>query len=50
MDFVGLWSPAIVAEGVLLAYGHHGRPLLVFQSEQGRCSDWKTSSGRPWWP
>jgi esterase/lipase superfamily enzyme len=38
---VGLWSPAIGAEGGLLAYGHHGRPLLVFQSEQGRCSDYE---------
>jgi hypothetical protein len=34
-DYVGLWTPAIGAEGGLLAYGHHGRPLLVFQSEQG---------------
>ena len=40
-DYVGLWSPAIGAEGGLLAYGHHGRPLLVFQSEQGRCSDYE---------
>ena len=40
-DHVGLWSPAIGAEGGLLAYGHHGHPLLVFQSEQGRCSDYE---------
>ncbi len=40
-DYVGLWSPAIGAEGGLLAYGHHGRPLLAFQSEQGRCSDYE---------
>jgi esterase/lipase superfamily enzyme len=40
-DYVELWSPAIGAEGGLLAYGHHGRPLLVFQSEQGRCSDYE---------
>jgi esterase/lipase superfamily enzyme len=40
-DYVGLWSPAIGAEGGVLAYGHYGRPLLVFQSEQGRCSDYE---------
>ena len=41
-DYVGLWSPAIGAEGGLLAYSlRHGRPLLVFQSEQGRCSDYE---------
>ena len=40
-DYVNLWSPAIGADGGLLAYGHHGRPLLVFQSEQGRCSDYE---------
>ena len=39
-DYVGLWSPAIGAEGGLLA-GHHGRPLLAFQSEQGRCSGYE---------
>ena len=40
-EYVGLWSPAIGAEVGLLAYGHHGKPLLVFQSEQGRCSDYE---------
>jgi esterase/lipase superfamily enzyme len=40
-DYAALWSPAIGAEGGLLAYGHHGRPLLAFQSEQGRCSDYE---------
>jgi esterase/lipase superfamily enzyme len=40
-DYLSLWSPAIGAEGGLLAYGHHGKPLLVFQSEQGRCSDYE---------
>ncbi|HXH87482.1 MAG TPA: alpha/beta hydrolase-fold protein [Gaiellaceae bacterium] len=32
---VSLWSPAIGAEGGLLAYGHYGRPLLAFASQQG---------------
>jgi esterase/lipase superfamily enzyme len=38
---VGLWSPAIGAEGGVLAYGHYGRPLLAFPSEQGRCFDYE---------
>lgn len=32
---VSLWSPAIGAEGSVLAYGHWGRPLLCFPSQQG---------------
>jgi esterase/lipase superfamily enzyme len=40
-DYVALWSPAIGAAGGLLAYGHYGRPLLAFQSEQGRASDYE---------
>jgi esterase/lipase superfamily enzyme len=32
---VSLWSPAIGGEGEVIAYGHWGRPLLVFPSEQG---------------
>ena len=38
---VGLWSPAIGAEGRLLAYGHWGRPLLVFPSQEGRRTDFE---------
>jgi esterase/lipase superfamily enzyme len=30
-----LWSPAIGAAGTVIAYGHWGRPLLVFPSQQG---------------
>ena len=30
-----LWSPAIGAEASVLAYGHWGRPLLAFPSQQG---------------
>ncbi|MFN2490493.1 MAG: esterase family protein [Actinomycetota bacterium] len=40
-DFISLYSPAIGAEGNLLAYGHHGRPVLAFPSEQGRCWDYE---------
>jgi esterase/lipase superfamily enzyme len=32
---VELWSPAIGATGNMLAYGHWGRPLLAFPSQQG---------------
>lgn len=32
---VELWSPAIGANGSVLAYGHYGRPLLAFPSQQG---------------
>jgi esterase/lipase superfamily enzyme len=30
-----LWSPAIGAEGGVIVYGHWGRPLLVFPSQEG---------------
>jgi esterase/lipase superfamily enzyme len=40
-DDVALWSPAIGADGGLLAYGHYGRPLLAFPSEQGRAHDYE---------
>jgi len=32
---VALWSPAIGASGTVLAYGHYGRPLLAFPSQEG---------------
>jgi esterase/lipase superfamily enzyme len=32
-----LWSPAIGASGTVLAYGHYGRPLLAFPSQEGPC-------------
>jgi len=32
---IQLYSPAIGAEGTVLAYGHWGRPVLAFPSEQG---------------
>jgi esterase/lipase superfamily enzyme len=30
-----LWSPAIGADGRVIAYGHYGRPLLAFPSQEG---------------
>ena len=40
-DDVGLWSPAIGAEGRVVAYGHWGRPVLVFPSQEGRRWDFE---------
>ncbi len=34
-DDVGLFAPAIGAEGRVIAYGHYGRPVLVFPSQEG---------------
>ena len=34
---VSLWSPAIGAPGTVLVYGHYGRPLLAFPSQEGPC-------------
>jgi esterase/lipase superfamily enzyme len=36
-----LHSPAIGAAGRVVAYGHWGRPLLAFPSEQGSATDWE---------
>ncbi|HEU4423085.1 MAG TPA: alpha/beta hydrolase-fold protein [Pilimelia sp.] len=36
---VELHSPAIGAAGSVICYGHYGRPVLVFPSEQGRAFD-----------
>jgi esterase/lipase superfamily enzyme len=36
---VELYSPAIGAAATVAAYGHWGRPVLVFPSEQGRAVD-----------
>jgi esterase/lipase superfamily enzyme len=38
-DSVELWSPAIGAAGTVIAYGHWGRPVLAYPSEQGRAVD-----------
>ncbi len=34
-----IWSPALNAAGTVMAYGHYGRPGLVFPSEKGRAWD-----------
>ncbi len=39
MRQVDLYSPAIGAAGTVLSYGHWGRPVLVFPSEQGKAYD-----------
>jgi esterase/lipase superfamily enzyme len=39
MRQVELHSPAIGASGTVVGYGHWGRPVLVFPSEQGRATD-----------
>src|SRR5215468_8969368 len=36
---VELYSPAIGSAGTVVRYGHWGRPVLVFPSEQGRAFD-----------
>ena len=38
---VSLHSPAIGAGGRVVSYGHWGRPLLAFPSEQGSATDWE---------
>jgi esterase/lipase superfamily enzyme len=38
---VELWSDAIGADGTVIRYGHWGRPVLVFPSEQGRAADFE---------
>ncbi|MFP5297899.1 MAG: esterase, partial [Actinomycetota bacterium] len=42
-DHLSLYSPAIGADGGLIAYGSYGRPLLVFPSEQGKCFDYENN-------
>ena len=39
---VDLWSPAIGATGSVIAYGHWGRPVLVFPHEMGRAEDFES--------
>ena len=40
-DHVGLYSHAIGGEGRLIAYGHLGRPVIAFPSQEGRPEDWE---------
>jgi esterase/lipase superfamily enzyme len=38
-----LWSDAIGGAGTVIRYGHWGRPVLVFPSEQGRAWDFESN-------
>jgi esterase/lipase superfamily enzyme len=38
-----LWSDAIGAAGTVIRYGHWGRPVLAFPSEQGRAADFESN-------
>jgi esterase/lipase superfamily enzyme len=38
-----LWSDAIGAPGTVIRYGHWGRPVLVFPSEQGKAWDFENN-------
>jgi len=40
---VELYSPAIGTAGTVIGYGHYGRPVLVFASEQGRAWDFENN-------
>lgn len=42
-DHVSLYSPAIGGDGTVIAYGHHGRPMIVFPSEQGAAWDYENN-------
>jgi esterase/lipase superfamily enzyme len=42
-DHVTVHAPATGGEGDLIAYGHYGRPLLVFPSEQGHAWDFENN-------
>ncbi|HSZ44593.1 MAG TPA: alpha/beta hydrolase-fold protein [Streptosporangiaceae bacterium] len=38
-----LWSDSIGAAGTVIRYGHYGRPVLVFPSEQGKAWDFENN-------
>ena len=40
-EFHSLYSPAIGSDGGLMVYGHYGRPMLVFPSQQGASHDYE---------
>jgi esterase/lipase superfamily enzyme len=42
-DHFSMHAPAIGGDGDVIAYGHYGRPLLVFPSEQGRAWDYESN-------
>ena len=42
-DHVSLWSADLEASGDVIAYGHFGRPVVVFPSEGGRAWDYENN-------
>jgi esterase/lipase superfamily enzyme len=42
-DMVSIHAPSIGGDGTVVAYGHWGRPLLVFPSEQGSPWDYESN-------
>ena len=42
-DHVSLWSPDLEASRDVIAYGHFGRPVVVFPSEGGRAWDYENN-------
>ena len=40
---VELEAPGLDRRGTLIRYGHFGRPVLVFPSEQGRAWDYENN-------
>jgi esterase/lipase superfamily enzyme len=38
-----VWAPSLGASGTVVVYGHWGRPVLVFPSEQGRVWDFENN-------
>ncbi len=42
-DHLTLSAPAIGGEGTVIVYGHYGRPVVVFPSEQGRAWDYESN-------
>lgn len=42
-DAISIHAPSIGGDGTVIAYGHWGRPLLVFPSEQGSPWDYESN-------
>jgi esterase/lipase superfamily enzyme len=42
-DAISIHAPSIGGDGTVIAYGHWGRPLVVFPSEQGSPWDYESN-------
>ncbi len=42
-EFTEIYAPAIGGNGTVAVFGHYGRPVLVFPSEQGRAWDFENN-------